>query len=291
MSRVLTAAFLIALTLSAAAAAAPREVARWIDAGLPSTARAKDREVWLSAANWSTLEWRVEREAGRVVAEPRPRAGARVPASVGFLHNLARFGRIDAYTRVKDGWLVAFNRGGTDAGLYWFNHDGARNERISGQHVGGFFEFAGATHAIEGSTAPGMHEGSVIRIARDAHGRWRTSRYTGLPNTPEAVSTRPDGSVLITLSDAVVGIDADGRLHGVLSDAPWQSLYPNSSVLSADARHLYIGMRQYVADLDLASKRLRFLIPDRDLLHRLSAQDEQKIRGGLELRIVRAGGR
>jgi len=265
----------------------PREVARWVEIPVPR-ASGVDREVWESAANWSPIEWRVGQRDGRPIAEPYDRTDIAPPQRPGFLRGLARFGRIDAFIQVKDGWLLGFDRGGEAAALYWFNHDGARSERIGAQHIAGFFLRANGVHAIEGSNSPGAHHGAVLRIARtQAGGRWQTSLLTRLPNTPEAVSMTRDGTALITLADAVVAIDAQGQLHGVLANAPWPKFFPNSSMLSADEQRLYIGMRQYVAEFDRTTRRLRFLVPNRDALHRLSREEERGIRGYVTVKVTR----
>jgi len=276
--------------VDASAAALPRDVGRWTEIVMPPASKKADRDVWMSAANWAEVEWRAFSDAGHALAERKNGQGVALPVQPEFLHGLARFGRVDAYTLVKDGWLVAFDRGGFGAALYWFSSDGARNEKISGQHIGGFFAMSTGMHAIEGSTQPGSRSGSVIRIEREAPGKpWRTTTIARLSNVPEAVSAKSDGTALITLSDALVSIDATGKLRSVVTDAPWQTLFPNSSTLSADQRHLYIGMRQYVADVDLTTHRQRFLIPDRALLNKLSAQDERSIRGYMVFKVVRNG--
>lgn len=278
--------FAMALPVSAASAW-PRDLTRWVEIVVPKAGKV-DREVWESAANWSPLEWQVFSEDGGPRAERRVRPGASRRGQPEFMRGLARFGRIDAFIQVKDGWLVAFNRGEKTPGLYWFSHDGGRHEKISSHHIGGFFQRADGVHAIEGSTAPGARHGAVIRIARgQPDRRWHTHLLTRLPNTPEAVSVQADGTALITLSDALVAIDPHGQLRGVLANAPWPKFYPNSATLSADQRRLYIGMRQYVGEFDLATRRLRFLVPSTSVLHKLSREEERGIRGYIKVQVVR----
>ena len=83
---------------------------------------------------------------------------------------------------------------------------------------------------------------------------------------------------LVTLSDSLVCVGADRKIQILLSHAPWGGLYPSSSVLSQNEQSLYIGMRQFVGELDLTTKKLRLLIPSNQFLNRLPKEDEKRIR-------------
>lgn len=63
-------------------------------------------------------------------------------------------------------------------------------------------------------------------------------------------------------------IGADRKIEPPLPDAAWSGLYPNSSVLSPDEEKLYIGMRQFVGEFDLAAKKLRVFIPAEKFLNK-----------------------
>ncbi|MDR0276200.1 MAG: hypothetical protein LBI48_12880 [Burkholderiaceae bacterium] len=142
-----------------------------------------------------------------------------------------------------------------------------------------FFSLPDGLHAIEGLSHLSMSEGSVIRIERPQPGaRWQAATVTKLPFAPYAVSVRRDGTALVTLSDSLVQID-DGRgIVTLLSDPPWGGLYPNSSVLSPDEHKLYIGMRQFVGEFDISTKKLRLLVPSTRFLNKLPRKQEQRIR-------------
>ena len=49
-------------------------------------------------------------------------------------------------------------------------------------------------------------------------------------------------------------------------------------MLSSDEQKLYIGMRQFVGEFDLSTKKLRLLIPSDAFLNKLPKEDEQRIR-------------
>ena len=63
-----------------------------------------------------------------------------------------------------------------------------------------------------------------------------------------------------------------------VTDAPWGTLYPWSSVLVPDESRLYVGMRQFVGEVDLATNHLRLLVPSTDFLNKLPNNDEKRIR-------------
>lgn len=274
----------------AAAADYPRDLTQWREVALPPKSSKGDRDVWESAANQANIEWRTFKEAGRPVAELKSGRGAKRADQPSFLTRVDKFGRADTFVEVDDGWLIGFNRGGLGAGLSWFSRNGARNYKVSDHQVAGFFQRADGLHAVEGPGHVGASSGSILRLVREPKtSLWQAQTLARLPGTPEAVSLRSDGTMLVTLSNALVSMDAGGKLRTLLTDAPWPNLYPNSSTLSADERHLYIGMRQYVVDVDLSTRRLRLLIPSRDLLNKLSREDERRVRGYMMFRVSRPG--
>ena len=48
--------------------------------------------------------------------------------------------------------------------------------------------------------------------------------------------------MLITLSDSLVSVGPDHKVKTLLRDVPWDSHYPDSSVLSQNEQKLYIGI-------------------------------------------------
>jgi hypothetical protein len=85
--------------------------------------------------------------------------------------------------------------------------------------------------------------------------------------------------MLITLSDGLVAVDAQHRLRTLLKQVQWGQLYPNSSALADREQKLYIGMRQYVAEVGLRTRKLRFLVPSAQFVNKLTKEREQEIRG------------
>jgi hypothetical protein len=235
--------------------------------------------LWFSAANDSKYEWRVS------LVDGQPRAClATEPSQTprnepGFKPQAERFHRASAFASVDDGWLVGFNDGEFGAALYWFSSDGKQNYKISDHQIVDFFSLPTGVHAIEGLAHLGLSQGSVIRIARPKAGeRWQAGTFAQLPFAPYAISVRRDSFMLITLSDSLVSVDPDRAIQPLLSNAPWSGFYPNSSVLLPNEKELYVGMRQFVGEFDLTTKRLRLLVPSKEFLNKLSKDDENRIR-------------
>ena len=234
--------------------------------------------AWFYAANYSNHTWRVYADSKQIyarLAPGKPPHGERPK----FTPKTGRFQGGASFAAVDDGWLVAFNEGEFGAALYWFSRDGKRNYKISDHHIVDFFSLADGLHAIAGLAHLSMSEGTIIRIARpQPKARWHASTVTKLPFAPYAISVRRDGTMLVTLSHSLVSIGDDRKIATLLPDAPWGGLYPNSSVLSSDQQKLYIGMRQFVGEFDIPTKKLRLLIPSPAFLNKLPKEDEQWLR-------------
>ena len=256
-----------------------RDVTKWQESALPPESRAGDRSAWFYAANYSNLEWHVFTQDGKPSASHGNDATGPRPARPKFTPKAAKFRGGSAFAEVDDGWLVGFNQGEFGAALYWFSRDGKRSYKVSDHQVVDFFSLPNGIHAIEGLAHMGMSEGSVIRIARPKAGaHWEAISVAKLPFAPYAVSLRRDGTMLITLSDSLVSIGPGRKIHTLLADAPWGGLYPSSSILLPDEQRLYIGMRQFVGEFDLTTKKCRFLIPSKEFLNKLPKEDEERIR-------------
>ena len=165
------------------------------------------------------------------------------------------------------------------AALYWFNPNGKQSYKISDHQVVDFFSLPDGVHAIEGLEHMGVTEGSVIRIARtQPQDHWQALSMLKLPEAPCAIAVRRDHTLLITLSHSLIAVDSGCKIDTLLPDPPSGGLFHNSSILSADERKLYIGMRQFVGEFDLVTRKLRLLIPAKVFLNKLPKEDEERIR-------------
>ena len=279
--RRVTLAVSLAFVLAASAAESEysRDVAAWREVSVPDETDQGARMVWFYGANYSNHNWRVIAEHGQIHAQLTTAKPPRQREHPNFIPKAGQFRGASAFARVDDGWLVGFNQGEFGAALYWFNPDGQRNYKVSDHQVVDFFSLRDGLRAIEGLAHLGASKGSIIRIDRpEPSARWRASTVTKLPFAPYAISVRRDGTMLITLSDSLVSVSNNQKIATLISAPPWGGLYPNSSVLSPNEQKLYIGMRQFVGEFDVPTKKLRFLIPSEAFLNKLPKEDERRIR-------------
>lgn len=217
---------------------------------------------------------------GEPQAQPKSEAPAVRAKRPDFTPRADRLGLAPNVAEVADGWLVGFNQGEFGAALYWFSRDGANQYKVSDHQVVGFFPRAdGSVDAAEGLAHLGLSRGTLIHVARPAaDARWQAETLQPLPGAPYAGVRCRDGSLLLVLANALVRADADGKLTTLLGDVPWSGLYPNSCVLSPDERKLFVGMRQFVGEFDLTTRRLRLLIPAAAFLNRLPEEEQDRLR-------------
>lgn len=266
-------------TTQVTAAEYRRDVTIWQEVTVPPSSEYLARGLWSYAANYARFEWRVFAKSGQVHAQLTSEAPEEQRERPGFTPQVSGFRGAKAFAAVDDGWLVGFNQGEFGAALYWFSRDGLRNYEISDHHIVEFVSLPEGVCAIEGLAHLSLARGSMICMRRPSGGgRWQARTRMKFSSAPYAISIRRDGTMLITLSDALVSIDPNRKLRTLLADAPWSDLYANSSVLSDDEQKLYIGMRQFVGEYDLETNRLRLLIPSDEFLNKLSAEDEKNIR-------------
>ena len=253
-------------------------VEEWVAVPVPSRADLADYAVWSYASNYSGYEWRVTVREG-VTAQLTHRERDDGSLGLPFTPRAENFAGASSAIHVPDGWLVAFNHGEFGAALYWFDETGEHNYKVSDNQVVAFVQLPDRLVAVDGIDHMTMSRGSIIRLERSKNqGRWTVYTVAPLPFAPYAAVAQRDGRIVIVLSDALVRATANGELQTLLSDVPWSQLFPNSAVMNPDETRVYIGMRQYVAEVDLTTRKLRMLVPSAAFLNKLPRDQEQRIR-------------
>lgn len=248
----------------------PKELSRWKEMTPPPAAKGTERDKWFMKANRSELEWRVFlSDQGEPCAELIPFGKMHVMPGPGFLPKTGRWHpkTRKTYLRVDDGWLAGLNQGECGGELHWFSADGSQNYKIADLHVVNFATNAKGIFLVEGLD-PGLVESTIVKVSRPGKGkRWEALTVATLPAMPCALAVRKDGTLVVTLSEGLVTMSPDGPVSQVSGRHSW-TFYPTSSVLSKDESLLYIGMKQYVVELNLKFHSIRYLLPDEKLLNR-----------------------
>ena len=271
--------FLLTVGLRAAEPEYSPDVSEWLEIPFPPNGKNSERAAWHFATSYSQISWRVYLDNGRPRAKLVDGPDDDTSDAAPFDARADNFRGAKRFKQVDDGWLVAFNHGEFGAALYWFDGSGKRHYKISDHQVVAFLSLADGIYAAEGLAHMGASCGSLIRIGRPTPGaHWQARRVLRLPYAPSTVSVRRDGTMLIALSDSLVSVGSDRQVETLIADVPWQSLYPSSSILLPDESRLYLGMHQFVAEVDLTTNQLRLLIPSRTLLNKLPDDQDKMIR-------------
>lgn len=255
------------------------DVATWQEVKTPPKSRAGDWMIWSIAANYSPTNWQIKRNGSAVSATSTSNPVAQSSPRPNFIPKIDQFVGADTFQRVDDGWLIGFNQGEFGAALYWFNNDGLQNYKISDDQVSDFMRTPRGIIAIQGLAHLGISEGSLVAIARDSDTkRWRSKTIQKLPEAPDAFVRLSNGTLIVVLSNSLVSLSLDYQMTVLIRCANWDILYPNSVALSLDESKIYIGMRQFVAEFNLATKKLRYLVPGQTFLNHLPKDDQKRLR-------------
>jgi hypothetical protein len=271
-------ALVVAISTLPILAAELAPISEWKEVTVPPETQYGDYMVWSYSASYSPHEWYVSSKDGKPNAKVRDiSAYTFVPPP--FTARTKEFSSIGDVLQVEDGWLVGFNQGEWGGTLYWFSPDGKENYKISDHQIVDLFLHRNVIHAIEGLSHVGLSNGSLISISRsNDQSQWKAKTLLKLPQAPDAVSILSNGHLLLTLSDSIVDVSPDYSFKTVLSEAAFRQLYVNSSALSTNETKLFLGMRQFVGELDLRTKKIRLLIPSDDYLHKLPQEEADQIR-------------
>jgi hypothetical protein len=231
--------------------------------------------IWSSEANYSEYEWRVFKNKGITQAALLPKyptmQDANLPSAIKLLADKKDVGYGYIFQQVNDGWLVAYNKGEFGAMLWWFSHHGSEESKISKHHINQFLDVNGVVYAIEGLAHEGFSHGSIITILKE-NDNWMTKTIVKTADSPRTFVRYGESGFVIAFFDSIAVYQKTNGIK-ILANNLWSGFYPNSIVLSANKSKAYVGMRQYVCEVDLKSGKTRYLIPDRSFLNKHSEEE------------------
>jgi len=255
------------------------DVTTWEEIKPPPKSRPGDWIVWSFAANDSPIHWHIKRDENVIRATSTLIPIAQSSPRPSFVPTADEFVDANAVQEVDDGWLVGFNQGEFGAALYWFSNDGQQKYKISDDQVVDFMRTPRGIIAIEGLAHLGISGGSLIEIARSPDTKlWRSTTIQKLPEAPEAFVRLSNGTLIVILSDSLASFSQDYAMTVLIKCADWGSLYSTSVAVSPDESKIYIGMRQFVVEVELGTKKVRYLVPNRTFLNHLPNEEVTRLR-------------
>lgn len=151
--------------------------------------------------------------------------------------------------KIKDGWLVGFNKGEWGGNLFWFNEEGTLYEKITGGNIENIFEINGNIYITEGLAHLSMSSGQIFQIERK-NNKWITIKKTDLSSAPYASILTKDKEFLIVTSKSLLKINNKFEIESLIEEGFWRYyLYPNSIIIND--QNVYIGMRGGILKTDL----------------------------------------
>lgn len=249
------------------------DVSHWIEINRPADPSSPEGGVFSYSANYSDLEWKVKEEEGKIKASLHEDATLEKPT---FTPKTNRFTGGYLFKKVEDGWLVAFNQGEFGAELWWFSKIGQTSYKISNDQVNQFISSNGNIYAIQGLAHLRSFKGSLIKLDKQ-DGRWLSIIQVDFGESPEAIVRMRNNSFAIVLTNSLVRVDENFNVTKVVGNSNWGTFYPNS-IASNSLRFVFVGMRQYVVEVNLQTGKVRYLIPSMEFLNKLPSEQEKRIR-------------
>ncbi len=252
------------------------DVTTWHEVKVPPRTQYGANAVWNYRANYSRLRWAVTRSKDQVLASkvsPNEEFHGEQPP---FEPRVGRWREYYQAVMVSNGWLVGFNYGEFGAALYWFSPDGKKSKKVSDHQVVKFIHRFDGLHAVEGLGHMGLKRGSIIRLSQKGE-VWQAERLVDLGDAPMGCAFADNGDVFVGLAHGLARLDIESKLTTVVKEYPWDIIWTESMALSADQQRIYLAMRQYVAEVNLKSRKVRVLVPSLIVLNRLSPDEEKSI--------------
>lgn len=195
--------------------------------------------------------WKLRSDGVRVVASHWTRSDRERAEKIALPEHLLRDGQMRGVpvTLHLDGggWLIGFDGGEFEGGLWSANEDGSQTKNLlSGQDVHAIIPVLGGAIVLAGVAHMSLDEGSVFFVPSSPWNSAEAHRIADLKSSPEASVQDSQSTVLIATNKTILRIDASGTLQR-LFEMPNGYLSPRSVVVVDGT--IYAGLRGYLLRL------------------------------------------
>ncbi|WP_405566334.1 hypothetical protein [Polaribacter sp. Asnod6-C07] len=149
--------------------------------------------------------------------------------------------------KVKNGWLIGFNKGEWSGALFWFSDNGKENYLIKEKNVHNILQLGDRIYITQGLAHLGGDFGTVSEIAFNKK-KWLVAKTEKLSGCPFQSIVFNDKLLILTTKNIVVA-NSYLELTEKVENGFWSSLYPNSVI--TDKNNAYFGMRGGILKVNL----------------------------------------
>lgn len=249
------------------------DVSTWIESLIPEDKNSFDWHNWRFSAIHASFLWEVKIVNEKIVAnmknmpydysDPVPPFNIKIPSPYKGLSR-AFF--------VADGWLFAFNEPRVGGELWWYSHNGKESYKVVEAYVTALIERDGEIYFLDAYHFNiNIPLGSLQRIVKGNDGRWHLDKVVATKMYPMAMTFLSNGNLIIADSPSGLLIaNKDLHVTELLDSNDVLLTYPKSIVSTSDDKYLYVGSTQYVVEVNLETKKVRYLVPSEAFIeHRI----------------------
>ena len=161
--------------------------------------------------------------------------------------NKAYFSHPTSALKVKNGWLVGFNRGEWSGALYWYSNNGKEKYLIKDKNVHNILQLGDRIYITQGLAHLGGDFGTVSEIVFN-NKKWFVAKTEKLSGCPFQSTVFNDKLLIITTKNIVLA-NSYLELTEKMENGFWSGLYPNSVITEKNTA--YIGMRGGILKVNL----------------------------------------
>lgn len=247
------------------------DVATWIENPPPADKKSFAWHNWKFGATHAELMWKVTLVDGKVVAEiknlPYDYADLKPPFEPKIPQRYKKSVKTRSFP-VEDGWFVAFNDKKIGSELWWYSDSGLERYKVADAYVTDLIYQEGDVYVLDAfyfNVSP--PKGSFQKVSKDKSGIWRLKKIVATQMLPLSVYAMPSGDFVIAdYPSTLLKIDKNFHVTELLGMNDIHLTLPYSMVAKPSSGYVYIGTSQYVVEVNLDSKKVRYLVPSSEFI-------------------------